>query len=275
MTPVVPGVQPPYLLDQYAPGQGDGVSVCLDVGASTAVLGVHGAWGRGLLRTTDTAMHKCLSEHPAALILDLTALADSHATSAPMWMTARRLGAAMDPAVQVLACVPEDSRLTQRLYRLGVVRSLPIFPTVAQACTAAAQRLPLTGRMQLDLAPDAHAATRARNLVSDICVAWRVPDLRDRARLVISELVNNAVQHAGTPITVLLSRRGDGVHLAVCDGDPGLPRLLTRDPMTPDTLSRRGLGLRAVHAAATVWGAMPTRHGKVVWATIRGCSRRE
>jgi hypothetical protein len=38
-------------------------------------------------------------------------------------------------------------------------------------------------------------------------------------------------------------------------------------------LSERGRGLRLVHFGAAAWGAMPTRGGKVVWATV--CPRKD
>ena len=72
------------------------------------------------------------------------------------------------------------------------------------------------------------------------------------------ELADNAVRHAGTDILVVASRRGAGIQLTVGDDDPRLPVVLDAPH-----------GLHRVHVAATVWGAMPTSTGKIVWALVR------
>jgi anti-sigma regulatory factor (Ser/Thr protein kinase) len=91
----------------------------------------------------------------------------------------------------------------------------------------------------------------------------------------MSELVANAVEHAGTDIWASVSRRGTGLHLAVSDGVTRLPEM--QDPvaaaMKKERLSERGRGLRLVHFGAAAWGAMPVRGGKVVWATV--CPRKD
>ncbi|MEU4421663.1 ATP-binding protein [Actinoplanes sp. NPDC024001] len=243
----------------------------LDVESSAITVVVHGDWGRHLQQATHVAIRKCLVEHPATLFLDLSYLSDPRAGSVTMWMGAGRRGEGMSPPVQVIACIPESSAISRRLRRLGSARFLPMFATLAQcrAAAAAAQRGPMTDRIKLRLSPDHRAAATARTAVSDACTAWQLPDLRYRARLVVSELVINAVEHAGTPITVVLSRRGTGLHAMVRDGDPRPPRLREPLPVSAGLSHQRGLGLRAVDAAATVWGAIPTQDGKAVWATIR------
>jgi hypothetical protein len=267
------GVQPPYLFSRYQPGQGDGVSVDLDVETSIITLAVHGGWTRRLQIDVYSAVKKCLSEHPATLIIDLRGMTDQRADSVITWMTARHLADAMHPPVQVIVCIPDNTAVARRLNRVGAARCLPILGTMAQARAAAAEWLPLTGRFQVHLMPEGSAAAVARSVVTDACTAWRMIELRDRGRLVVSELVSNAVEHAGTPVTVLLSRRGTGLHLAVRDGEPRLPYL--RDLTTGDGrhLQERGRGLHTVHAAASMWGSMPSGHGKVIWATIQSWRR--
>ncbi|MCA2213860.1 ATP-binding protein [Jidongwangia harbinensis] len=122
--------------------------------------------------------------------------------------------------------------------------------------------------LHLPSAPE--SASLARNLVGDACWRWNRPDLLHPARLMMSELVSNAVEHAGSEITVVVSRHGDGLHLAVSDGQPRLPRL--RRPSAPHRgrpLDERGFGLRTIQAVATDWGAAATPTGKVVWASLR------
>lgn len=261
-------VRAPSLLDRYDPERGDGVSVTLDADSSTVILAVHGSWGIPLRFDTHAAIRKCLSEHPGALVIDLADLQDPHATSSSLWLTARRAGAAMDPPVEVVVCTPPATATARLLRRLGA-RFLPVFATAAQAGAAVAERLPLTDRIKLSLPADPGSAARIRAAVTDACAAWGLPDLADRARLIGSELVANAVQHGQPPITAFVSRRGRGLHIAVRDADPRLPRRLDVHPTPSAPLPPAGLGLTMVHAAASFWGAMPTSDGKVVWATVR------
>ncbi|MFC3384285.1 ATP-binding protein [Couchioplanes azureus] len=263
----VPGAQPPYLFVRRD-ALHTGVDVTMDMESSMVTFAVHGTWEPRLRHKTYAALVKCLSEHPVTLLIDLRDLTDPYAASVATWITARRLGDGMEPPVQILACVPPGAAVAARLQRLGAARFLPVYPTIERARTAAGQR-PLTDRLVVHLHPSARAPARARAAVTDACAAWQLPELHDRARMVVSELVSNAVQHAGTAITVILSRRGSGMHLAVGDDDPGLPRLCDTFPAPLDVLPyQRGLELHIVHAAATLWGATPTASGKVVWATV-------
>jgi hypothetical protein len=49
----------------------------------------------------------------------------------------------------------------------------------------------------------------------------------------------------------------------------GAKRYLPVFPTLTDARAAVASGLRAVHAAATIWGAMPTTTGKVIWAVVR------
>jgi anti-sigma regulatory factor (Ser/Thr protein kinase) len=95
-------------------------------------------------------------------------------------------------------------------------------------------------------------------------VRWGLPELVGPASLVITELVSNAVEHAGTMITLQLSRRSRYVHIAVRDGSAEQPLLNRPDPAS----SGRGRGLVLVDSIAAHWGSLPSREGKVVWATL-------
>jgi anti-sigma regulatory factor (Ser/Thr protein kinase) len=260
------GVSSPYLFSDHP----EAVSVRGDCEGSVTVLTVRGPWERPLWRATSSALRKCLAEHPVALVVDLSELSDEFAESAPTWVTAQSVAAGMEPPVQMALCVSPELVLADRLQRMGARRFLPVYAKLRQALVAIEGRLPLTERLTLRLPPDPDSPSLARNLVSEAALAWSLPELLYRARLVVSELVTNAVEHAGTDLTVVVSRRGTGLHLAVSDRDPRLPRLLRMAPPRPDRpLDERGRGLRTVHATATGWGAMPTPDGKVVWATVR------
>ncbi|MEU4421077.1 ATP-binding protein [Actinoplanes sp. NPDC024001] len=240
-------------------GQGGCVRLALDVETSALTLSVHGTWNRQLNQVTASAVHQGLNQHPPALILDLTDLADRHAASVPIWLTAAAAGRRMDPSVRVMACVAPDTGLADRL---GARKNLQAFSSLAQAYRAATENPPSGDRFQLDLIPDGTAAPFARAMVTEACSSWGMPDLWDRGLLVITELVVNAVVHAGTAIRAVVSCRRAALHISVYDRDPRLPR-------TGDARTGPRQGLRVVDAAASAWGALPTEDGKVVWAIVR------
>ncbi len=108
------------------------------------------------------------------------------------------------------------------------------------------------------------AAARARALVSALLRQWDTRDAtRDKVLLLVSELVTNAVRHAGGPITVRLIRAGHGLLCEVGDTGNGRPRL-----GRGRTLDDRGRGLHVVHRLTTRWGVRWTESGKVVWAEV-------
>lgn len=246
------------------------VTVEYDIGSAVAVLSVQGSWGRPLWREASASLRKAYAEHPESLILDLTALADPLADSAPTWMAAQGKAAAHDPPIRLALCVSPDNELAHRLQSLGIHRFLPVYARVQQARVALAGGLPLTDRLALTLGPTADASGRASTLVADACRAWELTRLADPACVVVSELVHNAVEHAGTTITLTVSRRRRGLSLAVSDASRTLPRMAEPPrPRSRRDFLERGRGLRLVHLIAFRWGAMPTADGKVVWATVQ------
>jgi anti-sigma regulatory factor (Ser/Thr protein kinase) len=90
-----------------------------------------------------------------------------------------------------------------------------------------------------------------------------------QARTVVSELVSNAVEHAGTEIELNVTLRGRFLCLAVRDGSPAVPRLREPAPQgAAAPLDIRGYGLRLIGRVAHSWGAEIIPDGKVVWATL-------
>lgn len=74
---------------------------------------------------------------------------------------------------------------------------------------------------------------------------------------VANELVANAVEHAGGPLGVAVSRTGHIVRVAVIDGSDDLPILQVHNP-----LARRGRGLQVVNGLALNWGCSVHDFGK-------------
>lgn len=264
----------PHLIGWSGDAVAHTVLAVIDADTAVIELTVWGGWDRWRSAQARAVLDKCLAEHPAGVIVDLQQLRDPHAVSASLWLTACAQGAATEPPIAVAVCVPANTPLARRLRRLGARDWLVQYATVPQARAALAGDRPLPDRVHLVLPADPAAASQARSLVAGTCAGWGLDHLYERARLVISELVVNAAEHAGTDIEVIVSLRGTGsaaaLHLAVYDGEPVLPQV--RDPVPGPlgpALSERGLGLRIVSAAASSWGALPARGGKLVWAMIR------
>jgi anti-sigma regulatory factor (Ser/Thr protein kinase) len=117
--------------------------------------------------------------------------------------------------------------------------------------------------LSLELEPRVEAARRARELVTTACARWHREHLTELAHIAVTELVNNAVMHAGTPITVRLAGRGDELFIAVRDGSPEPPK-----PRVATPTSYGGRGLMLLDRVASRWGYTPREDGKVVWAVL-------
>lgn len=113
--------------------------------------------------------------------------------------------------------------------------------------------------------PGPQSVAEARGFVADLLRRHELPSLVEDARLVVSELVTNALVHAHTHITVTLEeRRADGVKLTVHDDSSATP--VARIAAVTDT---GGRGLAIVEHYCSAWGfdVHPDR-GKSVWAVF-------
>lgn len=119
------------------------------------------------------------------------------------------------------------------------------------------------------LLPLAGAARRARNVTTEACLRWGLGPLTGPACIAATELVTNAVVHAGTMIDFRVARGRRYLLVLVEDGNRK-PAVLARQP-TPGLSSalRSGMGLSMVDFAADRWGCWILPRGKVVWAAFR------
>ena len=86
---------------------------------------------------------------------------------------------------------------------------------------------------------------------------------REDARLVLSELVTNALVHGEDPPVVRAAFTESRLELSVTDAGDRLPTVL---PVDPDRIG--GFGLHVVDQLSTAWGVSPFPGGKTVWATL-------
>jgi len=99
----------------------------------------------------------------------------------------------------------------------------------------------------------------ARTHVRDALVRFPV-EVNDTAQLLVSELVTNAVLHAGPPLELRIHLDTKRVLVAVEDASSVYPH--PRDPAESDS---NGRGLLLVDKLSTSWGWHRVDGGKRVW----------
>ncbi|WIM95714.1 anti-anti-sigma factor [Actinoplanes oblitus] len=162
------------------------------------------------------------------------------------------------PATRLALCCAEDGNGTA-----WESTGWPIWPD-RDGAFASLGRPDAGRRVSLDLEPVVGAARRARELITETCLRWELSEVAGDACIVATEMVNNVVAHARTPMSVLLARHGETVSVAVRDGSPVLPRFT--GPVAPTAYGGRGLLL--IDAVAARWGRLALSGGKVVWAHL-------
>ncbi|GIJ45673.1 hypothetical protein Val02_25590 [Virgisporangium aliadipatigenens] len=221
----------------------------------------------GTRHVVRSAVRKALIECPRAVLVDLTEFVDP-AGQAPAMFLSLQQRAEREPPVPVYWCGSRGElglRLSRRPWRdlLRVAESLD------RAASCLAHLPPTPRRLYGEFQPDVLAASAARTLVGDACFAWDVPQLAHPARLVVSELVQNAVTHAGTTVavTAVLTQR----HLRLCVRDGGFTPPVLQDPRLGDPaapLGTTGTGLHLVDRCASRWGTIALNDGKFVWVVL-------
>ncbi|MFE6490001.1 ATP-binding protein, partial [Streptomyces sp. NPDC057757] len=172
-----------------------------------------------------------------------------------------RRGHDLDEGLELLCRTVADRRRSLEqtcdavLTRLtGRTQEDDIAVIMAQVRPAGADRiavLPLTG----DHAMVAHS----RRFTRETLTAWGLASLTDWAELLTSELITNALVHAGSPVQLrLFCNRVLTVEVA--DRESETPRI--RRARSED---EGGRGIHLVNELAHRWGSRRTADGKVVW----------
>ena len=116
---------------------------------------------------------------------------------------------------------------------------------------------------ELQFEPDRSNVAAARRFVMDAVHRLNKDEVADIAELLVSELVTNAVLHAGTTVQLRVLDDGSAVRIEVSDGVKAKP---SRRHYSAEAATGRGLGL--VEALAADWGTRNEASGKTVWCTV-------
>ncbi|MET8519522.1 SpoIIE family protein phosphatase [Nocardioides sp. NPDC004968] len=114
--------------------------------------------------------------------------------------------------------------------------------------------------------PAPTSVSEARRFAREVLAEWGLDDLLDDVVLLTSELVTNAVTHAGTPMTVAVVREEDRLRIDVFDQHP--TRVLPVGVNARPGAGEHGRGLLITSALATAWGVEYRRDHKRVWAAF-------
>jgi anti-sigma regulatory factor (Ser/Thr protein kinase) len=205
------------------------------------------------------ALGRCTAHHPPFVIVDCARAGRSRRlasvlSAVVMFCNARR------PGMTMVIAGPNSA--VRRMLR-GRVR---MFATLPRALAALPAYRPHTTREHVRLEPEIGGASVARALVRSFCARRRLDDdVVEAGELIVSELVSNAVQHAGTVLDVTVGHHRGQLRIAVADRSSELPRF---GGGSGPGLSERGRGLDLVARSSARCGVLLGADGKVVWASV-------
>ena len=126
------------------------------------------------------------------------------------------------------------------------------------------RRVPRGHRAATQLPPVRQSPSAARHFVAGMLRRWHLDSAVESAELLISELVTNAVVHAGTEVQIVIEASEDKVHVEVID----LNRRQPVHRLTPYDDLQTGRGLTLLEGVASAWGVRTLERGKSVWFEI-------
>ena len=201
---------------------------------------------------------------PDVLLLDLAMATDD---GRALWPELQR--AAPDAAVVLASSYPEENPIP--FGRPGQTARLSRATPPHTIDRQLAATIAVLGRVELSLhrvtstfAADPRSAREARRFVESALVDWECGAVLDTVTLLVSELVTNAVLHAGTDAEVTVNLRGDCIRVDVFDRDDD-GTVQRRHAGVEDTSGR---GTELVESLARSWGVERRPQGKSVWFEV-------
>jgi anti-sigma regulatory factor (Ser/Thr protein kinase) len=116
--------------------------------------------------------------------------------------------------------------------------------------------------VEITLPPDRESPRRARRLVEK-ALPRDATEVVEVVTLLVSEMVTNAVLHAGTEVVLRIGHEGTSVRVEVTDGSATMPGVRE---VSDDSATGRGMWL--VEELADAWGQQSRGDGKVVWFEV-------
>lgn len=161
-----------------------------------------------------------------------------------------------------LVLVARQPALRLALRAAAVSKLVPTVASLDQAvsCVSSVAR---RRREQINLSCDRFSPRRSRVWIRNQLTEWGLEDPAP-AELVGTELVDNAIIHAGSPSVLRADLQSGALSIAVLDDDPRPPRLVPIGERADG-----GRGLVIVDQLTRAWGSSPRPGGgKIVWAVM-------
>jgi anti-sigma regulatory factor (Ser/Thr protein kinase) len=116
---------------------------------------------------------------------------------------------------------------------------------------------------------DLRAVGQARGFVHDRLHDWGLAEMTDDLELITSEVVTNALVHAGSDVDIRIRFLRDRIRLEVRDDDtaPPVPTLYSLSEEGSER-AEHGRGLFLVDALARTWNTSAHGRGKTVWLEV-------
>jgi hypothetical protein len=214
----------------------------------------------------DRATQFAMAEGPGGVVCDLSEVDEAGDPDALRGLALNGRHPRDWPGVP-LAVAGLGRRAGKRLSLEPMGGHLMVTTTLRQALSIVLQAS-LPGVQSLRLTPHPTAPRASRDFVSRTLLDWKLSQHIASACLVVSELVTNAMIHAGSDIDVTVSEHRQAIRIAVRDHSPELP------VEQPGSSDEHGRGLTIVAGLSGAWGVLPdTDGGKVVWAVIHASPR--
>ena len=227
---------------------------------TTTVLSPHGVLDSSTYRSLRDRIIKAALDEPKIVVVDISALSIP-AESALAVFTSARWHVNVWPEVPiVLVCGHQEGR--SAVARSGVTSYVPVFDTVHAAVGHLGDTPRLRRRARAELPATVPSLQRARELVMGWLTAWCHPEMIPAAKVVVTTLVENVLQHTDSRPELRLEY--DGVTVTVAVNDDSRTPASVREDVTGAGPS----GLKIIAAICRAWGNAPTPTGKTVWAVI-------
>ena len=119
--------------------------------------------------------------------------------------------------------------------------------------------------VQMDCTVDPLTPRQARRFVASAMKTWGLADLVERAELLTSEVVTNAIVHAHSPVHLVVEAHSSSVVVEVKNATaPTQVDVAGEEVAEAD----HGRGMVLVDALADRWGSWDVDGGKVVWFAL-------
>ncbi|HEX2212131.1 MAG TPA: STAS domain-containing protein [Mycobacterium sp.] len=243
--------------------RGGALAVSTAESGRAAVLTVEGVLDTTTYVLLRNSIIKAALEEPAAVLIDISALAVP-VESALAVFTSARWHVDRWPEIPIaLVCAQESGR--QAIARNGIARYVPVYPTVEDAMAVGSPTgfKPARRRARAELVAHPSSLGRSRELVAQWLSAWALAQYIPVAKVVATTLVENVLLHTDSAPRFRVETDGVSVTIAVEDTSSQPAGIRERSGIVTAPS-----GLRIITALCRAWGNLPVPSGKTVWAVI-------